>query len=171
MQHRRYLISGAISAALFVALAACRFPYSLTSGGLDRSLKTMAVLPFENKTTTPGIERELAELLSSELRSRLGKKESPEATADIVVSGIITKYDVDIPVAFSADPTRAAGTRRKLEVSIEITVTNTRANTKILDRKTFQGPGEYAESAEQAGRKDALVKIVQQIVQGVQSNW
>lgn len=150
-------------------LASC-FPYSLTSGGLDKSLKTVAVLPFENRTTSPGLERELADMISTEMR-KMGRKEAPEATAHITVSGLITRYDLDIPVAFSADPSRAAGTRRRLEVTIEVTVTNNVKNTAILPKKSLVGRGEYAESAELTGRHDALVKLVQQIVQGIQSQW
>ena len=162
------LISGAISAALAAVLLSC-FPYSLTSGGLDKSLKTVAVLPFENRTTSAGLERELAELISAEMR-KMGRKDAPEATAHITVSGTITRYDLDIPVAISADPTRGVGTRRKLEVSIDVTVTNNVKNTTLFKRAIMQ-PGEYAEGGELTGRREALVKIVQELVRGIQSQW
>lgn len=172
MLHRSRRISGAISVALvvLVAPAACISTYSLKSGGLDPSLKTVAVLPFENRTTSPGLERELAEMISTEMR-KMGRKEAPEATAHIVVSGVITRYDLDIPVAFSADPSRAAGTRRRLEIGVDVRINNTVAGTILFQRPGMVGPGEYAESAELTGRREALVKIVNEIVRGIQSQW
>ena len=88
-----------------------------------------------------------------------------------MVSGVITRYEVDMPVAYSADPSRAAGTLRKLEMSVDIKVMNKLTDTPIMDRRGIVGPGQYAESAEQSGRKEALLKIVQEVIRGVQSQW
>jgi hypothetical protein len=162
------LTYGAVS--LLLIAGGCRFPYTFRNGGgLDSNLRTVAVLPFENKTTTPGLEREIQELLSTEMR-KLGLREAPERSAHVLVTGVIARYEVDIPVAFSADPRSAAGTRRKLEVSVEVSIT-AQEQGKVLFRRTVSAPGEYAESAEQAGRRDAFTKLVNDIVQGVQSQW
>lgn len=169
--HRSLLRSGAISLTLFCVASCLPWRYGFSGGGLDPSLRTYAVLPFENKTTTAGIERELAELLSGAMR-KLGRREATEGAADILVTGVITKYDLDIPIAFSADRNSASGTRRKLAVTIDISITNQRDGGRPLyERKGVFGEGQYAESAEEEGRKEALNKLVTDIVQGVQSQW
>jgi hypothetical protein len=168
LRHPSRLISGVISAALIFTLAGCI--YSLRSGGISRDLRTFAVLPFDNRTTTSGIERELATLIATEMR-KMGRREAPEASAHIIVSGVISRYDVDIPVAYSADPNRAAGTRRRLELSIDVNVKNTLSNASIFQKTGMVEFGEYAESAEQTGRQEALGKVVNSIVRGIQSQW
>jgi hypothetical protein len=167
MRSRLMQISGAISLALLVSAAGC---YSFTGGGLDPKLKTVAVLPLENKTTTPGLERELTELLSTDVRRRLGLREAPETRADVVVTGTIERYDVDLLSAPSADPRSAAGNRRKLVVIVNVVMRNP-ATGRELFKKTAQSDGGYAEGAELDGRKEAFAKLVNDIIQGVQSQW
>jgi hypothetical protein len=138
-------------------------------GGLDPALRTVAVLPFKNETTTPGLEGELSEHLTSGVR-RLGLKDAPQATAHVLVTGVISRYEPDIPISFSADPRLAAGTRRTLRVTVDVTITD-QANGKSLFQRKLISSGEYAESAESSGRRDAFTKLVNDIVQGVQSQW
>jgi hypothetical protein len=171
MLNRGTLISGAISLAAVVALTGCRFPYSFKAGGLIPAYRTIAVLPLDNRTNTPGLERELTEVLSNDLRRKLGLREAPEDRADVVVRGAITRYEPDIPVAISADPRRAAGTRRKLVVAVEVFIRNPASGRVIWERRGLPAEGEYAEGAEQDGRREAFNKLVNDIIQGVESQW
>jgi hypothetical protein len=41
----------------------------------------------------------------------------------------------------------------------------------LFERTGIQAEGEYAERAEQAGRKQALDRIVNDIIEGAQSQW
>jgi hypothetical protein len=143
----------------------------MRQGGLDPSLRTVAVLPLENKTTTPGLDRELTELLSNDIRRRLGLREAPESRADVIVTGTIAKYDVDMPVAFSADPGRGAGTRRKLQVWVDISIRNPSSGRILYQKTGVSADGQYAEGAEADGRKEAFAKVVSDIIQGIQSQW
>jgi hypothetical protein len=131
----------------------------------------MAVLPFENETAAPELQGELFELLRRELRGRLGVREGAEATADAVVRGAIKTYDVDIPVGFSADPQQAVSARRKLQVTIDIQIVDQSNNRVLWERRGLRAEGEYAERAEADGRRTALRKIVDDIVEGAQSQW
>jgi hypothetical protein len=162
--------SGVISALLLLLLtASCRFPYGFAGGGLDASLRTFALVPIQNPTTTPGLERELGELLAADMK-RLRLREVPESQAHVLVTGKIIKYDVDIPVAFSADRRTASGTRRRLEVTVEIEMTEV-ASGKVILKRSISQSGEYAESAEATGRREAFTRIVNDVIAGVQSQW
>jgi Lipopolysaccharide-assembly len=164
--------SGVLSLALFVALAAaCGVHYGFAGGGLPPHIRTMAVLPFENETASPELQRELFELLRRELRGRLGVREGAEATADAIVRGTIKTYDVDIPVGFSSDPQQAVSARRKLQVAIDIEIVDQSNNRVLWQRRGLRAEGEYAERAEADGRHAALRKIVDDIVEGAQSQW
>jgi Lipopolysaccharide-assembly len=146
--------------------------YGFAGGGLPSHIRTMAILPFENETASPELQRELFELLRRELRGRLGVREGAEATADAIVRGAIKTYDVDIPVGFSSDPQQAlSGARRKLQVTIDIEIVDQSNNRVLWQRRGLRAEGEYAERAEADGRRLALEKLVNDIVEGAQSQW
>jgi Lipopolysaccharide-assembly len=159
-----------LTAALLAAVA-CGVRYGFAGGGLPAHIRTMAVIPFENETASPEVQRELFELLRRELRGRLGVREAPEATADALVRGTIKNYDVDIPVGFSADPQQAVTARRKLQVTIDIAIVDQSTGRPLWERRGLRAEGEYAEREEADGRRSALRKIVSDIVEGAQSQW
>ena len=166
--------SGIRSLALAVVVAsvgACGVRYGFAGGGLPAHIRTMAVLPFENETPAPDLQRELFELLRRELRSRLGVREGAAATADALVRGTIRTYDVDIPVGFSANSEQAVTARRKLQITIDIEIVDQSNGRVLWQRRGLRAEGEYGEQAEAAGRRDALLKIVSDIVEGAQSQW
>jgi hypothetical protein len=157
--------------ALLLVASGCGVRYGFAGGGLPSHIRTMAVLPFENETASPELQRELFELLRGELRGRLGVRDGAEATADALVRGTIKTYDVDIPVGFSAEPRQSVSARRKLQVTIDIQIVD-QSNGRILwERRGLRAEGEYPERAEADGRRAALRKIVNDIVEGAQSQW
>lgn len=158
-------------AALLLLAGACGVRYGFAGGGLPAHIRTMAVLPFENETAAPELQRELFELLRRELRSRLGVGEGAEATADAIVRGTIKHYDVDIPVGFSADPQQAVTARRKLQVTVDIEIVDQSNNKVLWQRRGLRAEGEYAERAEADGRRSALRKLVNDVIEGAQSQW
>jgi Lipopolysaccharide-assembly len=162
---------GALSLAVLLAVAGSCVRYGFAGGGLPSHIRTMAVLPFENETASPELQRELFELLRRDLRGRLGVREGPESTADAIVRGTIKTYDVDIPVGFSADPQQAVTARRKLQVTIDIEIVDQSNNRILWERRGLRAEGEYAERTEAEGRRAALQKIVNDIVEGAQSQW
>jgi hypothetical protein len=54
----------------------------------------------------------LSDALRKAMSSRLGLRDASENRANAVVRGTITKYEPDVPVAFSADPNQATTARR-----------------------------------------------------------
>jgi hypothetical protein len=167
------LRSGARSAlvALAVLAGACWSPYGFAGGGLPEGIKTVAVLPFDNETSTPDLQRDVTEAVRRELARKLGLREAPESRASAVVRGTILRYDLDIPIGFSADPSRATTARRKLQITVDVSIVDQASGKPLLERRGLTAEGEYAESAELAGRKVAIEKLVDEIVRGVQSQW
>ena len=146
--------------------------YSLSGGGgLPRHIRTVAVLPFENETANPEVAGELHLVLRKSLGDRLGLREAPESRASALVTGTIRKYEPDVPVGFSADPALATTARRRVQVVIDVKIVDQTTGKTLFERAGMQAEGEYAERAEQAGRKQALDRIVNDIIQGAQSQW
>ena len=70
----RRLATLALAACAALAAAGCR--YHLNGGGLPTEIKSVAVIPFDNETASPELQRELNEALRSNLASKLGLKEA-----------------------------------------------------------------------------------------------
>ena len=156
---------------LLASVAACWFPYGFAGGGLPSHIKSVAVLPFDNETATPDLQRDVTETLRRELAGKLGLREAPENRANAVVRGTILRYEPDVPIGFSADPRRATTARRKLQITVDISIIDQASGKPLLERRGLTSDGEYAESAELAGRRQAIEKLVDEIVRGVQSQW
>ena len=146
--------------------------YSLSGGGgLPRHIRTVAVIPFENETANPEVAGELHLALRKTLGDRLGLREAPETRANAIVTGTVRKYEPDVPVGFSADPSLATTARRRVQVVIDVKIVDQTTGKTLYEKAGLQAEGEYAERAEPSGRKQALERIVNDIIEGAQSQW
>lgn len=160
------------AALLGAAVGACSLsPYKFAGGGLPRHIRTIAVLPFENETPSPDVQRELFEQMRRNIQSRLNLRDAPEARADAIVRGTIVRYDVDVPIAFSSDPRQATTARRQLQLVIDVTIVDQTNGQTLWERKGLTAKGEYAERNEGVGRRQAIEEIINDIIEGTQSQW
>jgi hypothetical protein len=131
----------------------------------------MAILPFDNETPSPDVQRELLEAMHRELQTRLGVRDAPESRADAIVKGVIRSYDADVPIAYSSDPTQALTARRRLRITLDVQIVDQTNGKTIWEKSGLAAEGEYAERDEAGGRREALKRIVNDIVEGAQSQW
>lgn len=164
--HRSIRRSGVAS---LLILAGCLYKFS--GGGFPSHIRTVAVLPFENQTAAAELTRELSDALRKAMQSRLGLRDASENRANAVVRGTITKYEPDVPVAFSADPNQATTARRRLQIIVDVQIVDQTNGKTLWERKGLSAEGEYAERAEPEGRRQALERIVNDVVEGAQSQW
>lgn len=164
--HRSIRRFGSVSLLL---LAGCIYKFS--GGGFPSHIRTVAVLPFENQTAAAELTRELSDQLRRAMQSRLGLRDASEARASAVVRGTITKYEPDVPVAFSADPNQATTARRRVQISVDVEIVDQTSGKTLWERKGLAAEGEYAERAEAEGRRQALERIVNDVIEGAQSQW
>lgn len=157
-----------VSALVILGTASCRFPYGFTGGGLPREIDTMAILPFENRTPSPSVQQELLQHMRAELRRRLGVRDAAEDQAKAIVRGVITEYQQDIAVGFSTQTTSA---RRRLQITVDVEIYDVQKGRVLFARKGLRAEGEYAERADAEGRRLAIEKLVNDIVDGAQSQW
>jgi hypothetical protein len=160
-----------VAAALLLFPAGC--VYGFHGGGLPADVKTMAILPFDNQTPNPELQQQLLDAMRKSLQSRLGVRDAPEARADAIVRGTIVRYDIDIPIGYSATTGNqpVTGTRRKLELSVDVEMVDQKTGKTLWQRKGLVADGQYAERAESDGRKQAIEKLVSDMIEGAQSQW
>jgi hypothetical protein len=156
--------------SLVVALAGC-IPYGFTGGGLPSHIRTVAIIPFENQTATSQLPRELSEALRARLHDRLGLRDAAESKANAVVRGTIQRYEIDIPVAFSATNKQATTATRMLQLVVDIEMVDQVTGKTLWQRKGLIAEGQYPEGGEAAGRQRAIERIVNDVIDGAQSQW
>jgi hypothetical protein len=145
--------------------------YSFAGGGLPSHIRTMAIATFDNQTPSPDLPKELYDEMRRELQRRLGVRDATRERADALVHGTITTYEPDVPVGFSADPRQSITAQRRLQVTIEVEIVDQSSGRVLFQHKSMREEADYAERAELEGRRKAIAKLVQRIIEGVQSNW
>lgn len=156
----------------FLLLASVSACYRFSGGGgLPRGIKTVAIQPFDNLTASADLQGEVLDALRHVMRERLNLREAPESRADLVVRGVIAKYDVDLPLGASADSRQTTSNRRRLQLSLDVEIVEQATGKVLLQKSGMQREGQYAEGAEKTGRKNALESLMNDIVEGMQSQW
>src|ERR1700761_7228551 len=161
---------GRLIGSLFILLSAGCI-YGFAGGGLPQNVRTVALSTFDNQTPSPDLPKELYDEMHKALQSKLGLRDAPADHADALVKGVISSYDADVPIAFSANPQQAVSARRRLQVTIEIEIVDQSSGKVLFQAKALRQEADYDERGEPKGRADAITKIVQEIVTGVQGNW
>lgn len=109
--------------------------------------------------------------MRSEVEGRLGLRQASEKQANAIVRGRIVSYEPDIPVAYSADPSRASTAQRKVQITVDVEILDQSTGRTLWSRKGLMRDGSYKEGSEKDGRSDAIEKIVNDIIAGAQSQW
>ena len=162
-------LSRLVLASGLVTISACF--YGFAGGGLPSHIRTVAILPFDNETPEPSLTQEVSEAIRTAMENRLGLRLAAEATADAVVSGSITRYVADIPLSFQATRGNVNVTRRRVQLSLRVEIFDQLEQRVLWQRTGLRVDGEYEPPDEEKGREVALEKLVDDIVDGAQSQW
>jgi len=135
-------------------------------------VKTVAVLPFDNLTTEPTLTQQVNQAVQAAMQDRLGLRAAGENTADAVVRGSITRYQPDLPVAYTGGANNSVNvTQRALQITVNIEITDQHTSKPIWQRSGLVVESNYNPGDEAQGRVRALEKLVTDIVDGAQSQW
>lgn len=145
--------------------------YGFKGGGLPSTIKTVSVVPFENSTAVPELQREITEQLRSRLRERLGLHEASEAKASAIVRGSVKKYEIDIPIGYSADKRASTTARRMLQLVVDMEIVDQSTGKTLWSGKGIAAEAQYEERGEPKARATAIERIVNTLIEGAQSQW
>ncbi len=137
-------------------------------------IQTVAVLPFDNLTAEPALLQQVNDAVREAMQSRLGLRQATEEQADAVVRGTITRYEPDVPVAFTggAQQDNQVEVRRRLvQLTVNVEILDRRNNRTLWQRQGLMVEGDYEPGQEQQGRDKALERLMVNIVEGAQSQW
>jgi lipopolysaccharide assembly LptE-like protein len=164
------LRSGFLVSLSAVLLGGC---YGFAGGGLPPTIKTVAVLPFDNQTAEPTLTQEVSVTVREAVEGRLGLRQAGERQADAVVRGSITRYEPDLPVAYTGNEGEndVTVTRRQVQITVSVEILNQHTGKPLWERSGLLLEGDYEPGQELEGRSKALDKLVTNIVEGAQSQW
>ena len=163
-------ISGLLASLSLLAVGGCL--YGFAGGGLPPSIKTVAVLPFENQTAEPTLTAEVNSRVREAVQGRLGLRQASENQADAVVRGTITRYEPDLPVAYQGqEGNTPTVTRRLVQITVSVEILDQHAGKPLWQRSGLLLEGDYPPGREIEGRTKALDKLITNIVEGAQSQW
>jgi hypothetical protein len=155
---------------LVIAATAC-IPYSFTGGGLPSHIRTVAIVPFDNQTATAELPRLITDALRTRLHDRLGLRDASEARANALVRGTIQRYEIDIPIGFNANDRATTTAKRQLRLVVDIEMVDQVTGKTLWQRKGLSAEATYEERGEVAGRGQAIERIVNDVIEGAQSQW
>lgn len=159
--------------AAVALLAGCN--YSFRSGaGLPEHVRTLAVLPFENDTNRFELVQEVHDALLRQLPRALGLTPAGEEAADAVISGTIRSYDLSAPLYNQGGQAGSVQVlQRQVVLVVEVELLDRAENLILWDQSSLRVQGQYldATETEDDGRLEAIELLVQEIVDGAQSNW
>lgn len=163
----------AVALAFAAGLSGCN--YSFVSGTGLQGVETMAIVPFENETTRLELSTELYDQMFRELPSKLGLRIAGEEEADVIVRGVISGYTLDSPNYRSGGGvgSRPEVLQRQVSIRIAVQIVDQNRNLILWENTSLQGQGQYLEASEseETGKQEALDRLVEQMINGAQSNW
>jgi TolB-like protein len=163
------LIFGCLVSLSCLALGGC---YGFAGGGLPPAIKTVAVLPFDNQTPEPTLTQEISRAVREAVESRLGLRQAAQTTADAIVRGSITRYEPDLPVAYTGSDSNTVNvTRRQVQITVSVEIVDQKQGKPLWQRNGLVVRGDYQSGQEAEGRRKALDDLVVNIVEGAQSQW
>ncbi len=146
--------------------------YGFAGGGLPSHINTVAILPFDNRTAEPLLTQEVSNAVRIAMEQRLGLRPAAEASADAVVRGTIVRYEPDLLLAHQTDPAGdVTVTRRRVQLTLNLEIYDQQEGRTLWQRTSLIVDGEYLPPLEIDGRQVALEKLVNDIVDGAQSQW
>lgn len=149
--------------------------YGFAGGGLPSGINTVAILPFDNLTAEPALQQQVYQAVREAMTNRLGLREASEAQADAVVRGTVTRYEPDLPLAYTGttnpEQRQVTVTRRLVQLTVNVEIIDQRTEKALWQRQGLTSEGDYDPGNEAAGRARALDRLTVNIVEGAQSQW
>lgn len=169
----RAVPGAALLAAAVLALGSCNYSF-IAGAGLPGHVRTVAILPFENETGRFELTQEIHDALLRQLPRALGLNPAGEESADAVVSGTILNYQLTAPLyRRGQDQESVQVLQREVVLQVHVEILDRAEYTILWDDSRLRVVGQYldASETEDVGRAEAIKLLVQEIVDGAQSNW
>lgn len=159
--------------ALLAILGPAGCSYGFEGGGFPSHIQTIYIAPFENRTAQFDIEQRLYAALREQIPRQLGVRMVGEENADAILRGNITRYD-DVAQNYRAgDPNQPNIFSHEVQIGISAELIDVRDNVILWESRGLTGRGTYRPDTQSdaVGQELAIDNIIEQIIDGAQSQW
>ena len=158
---------------LALGVAGCN--YGFEGGGFPAHIQTIYIEPFDNRTPAFELEQQLFARLLEELPSKLGLRPAGEGSADAVLRGEILRYD-DVAQNYrpgSGQQPVGDVLSHEVQIGIAAELVDVRDNVIRWETRSLVGRGSYRPDTEtdEVGQREAIQNLIEQILNGAQSQW
>jgi hypothetical protein len=158
--------------AVLLAVPSC---YGFSGGGgFPSDIRTVYIAPFENRTDRFDIDQDFVRRLTENLPRALGVRLAGQEVADAIVRGRITNYS-DAAQNYTTGAPGSVGEvlQHQVQITIAVELIDVKRNEILWDSQGLTGRGEYRPDSQddQIARIKAIESLIQQIVDGAQSQW
>lgn len=151
-------------------LAACNYGFQ-GGGGFPSHVRTLYIEPFDNETGDVDLETQVFGKILDRIPRALGVRPGARENADAVLTGRIIRYS-DVSQDIPADPTNI---QNEVQIGISVRIVDVRENVILWESNSLTGRAVYRPTApsetERDARDRAIDHLIQQIVDGAQSQW
>lgn len=167
VQLQRGYLTVVLTASIMALAAVGCGVYSFNPKGKS-SIKTVAIEPFENKTSEFGFTDRLTEIVTDAFIKDGNLKVVPAANADAVLIGTLLSYN-RTPLQFDLNDQVS---QYKVRLEFEIVLRNPQDQSEILnDRFTQEASYDAVEETEEDGQRKAGEKLVAAILNRTTKSW
>lgn len=148
--------------------------YGFAGGGFPGHIRTIYIQPFDNQTAQFDVEQELFARLLDELPAQLGLQTAGRETADAILTGEIRRYQDRVQNYRSgADQPTGSVLTHEVQIGISAQLVDVRDNVIRWESSSLVGRGTYQPSSDNddVGQREAIDHIIEQIMDGAQSQW
>jgi len=148
--------------------------YSFSGGGgFPDTVKTVYIAPFENQTDRFELEEQIFRKLTETLPRALGVRPAGEQVANAIVRGKITRYEDGAQSYLPGQQGQVQVLQHQVTIVVSIEIIDVVKNEILWESQSVTGRGEYSpdRQTDEAARNKAIDVLIQQIIDGAQSQW
>lgn len=159
--------------ALPALLGACNYGFQ-GGGGFPPHVRTVYIAPIDNETVQFDVDQQIYRLMTERLPRTLGVRLAGERAADAVVRARVTGYE-DVAQNYRAGQQQGSVEvlENQVQIRLSIQIIDVRRNEILYESNGITGRGAYRpdSQSEDVARARAIELLIQQIIDGAQSQW
>jgi hypothetical protein len=159
---------------LLILLVAPSCNYGLsTAGGFPPNVHTLYIAPLDNKTVKADLQQQIFSALQEKLPRSLGVLLAGEDAADAVLRGEITRYNDAAQNYRPGEQGNVTVIQHQVEIGVALRIIDVKNNVYIWESAGIVGRGQYRPDTQndEVARRTAIDNLIQQIIDGAQSQW
>jgi hypothetical protein len=163
--------SAKLALALTLLASACNYGLRSTSG-FPPEIRTVYIAPIGNETVQFDLNQQVFRALSERLPGALGLQLAGERVADAVVRGTVLRYE-DVAQNYRPGEGSVSVAQHQVQITASIQIIDVRNSEILWEMSAVSGRGEYRPDTQtdEVARARAIEFLVQQIINGAQSQW